>query len=217
MSDEVYLVDGSAYIYRAYHAVAPLSNSEGMPTHAVFGFHNILRKLIKEKQPRYLAVAFDMRGPVFRHEIYPQYKANRPPMPEDLAVQVPYIKDLVRAMRIPCFEYQGIEADDIIASAAKVLVEQGSKVIVVSGDKDLLQLVDGQVLMWDPMKDKIMDGAAIEKKYKVKPEQLLERLPVYVSVSNNYVLKPLIMYFLSHLHYKLKVYQWLVICICNPD
>ncbi|MCK5069331.1 MAG: DNA polymerase I, partial [Desulfocapsa sp.] len=125
MSDEVYLVDGSAYIYRAYHAVAPLTNAEGMPTHAVFGFLNILKRLLKDKQPRYLAVAFDMRGPVFRHDIYPDYKANRPPMPDDLAVQIPYIKELVRNMNIPCFEVQGIEADDIIASAAKVLSAQG--------------------------------------------------------------------------------------------
>jgi len=174
VSDEVYLVDGSAYIYRAYHAVAPLTNSEGMPTHAVFGFMNILRRLLKEKKPQYLAVAFDMRGPVFRHEIYPEYKANRPPMPEDLAVQIPYIKELVRAMNIPCFETQGVEADDIIATAAKVLSGQGNKVIVVSGDKDLLQLVDDHVVMWDPMKNKIMDSAAIEEKYNVKPEQLLD-------------------------------------------
>ncbi|MCF8055382.1 MAG: DNA polymerase I [Desulfocapsa sp.] len=185
MSDEVYLVDGSAYIYRAYHAVAPLTNSEGMPTHAVFGFLNILRKLIKEKNPHYLAVAFDMRGPVFRHEIYPEYKANRPPMPEDLAVQIPYIKELVRAMNIPCFEVQGIEADDIIASAAKVLVEQGKKVVVVSGDKDLLQLVDGQVVMWDPMKNKVMDGSAIEEKYHVRPEQLLDCYALMGDSSDN--------------------------------
>ncbi|HID04084.1 MAG TPA: DNA polymerase I, partial [Desulfobacterales bacterium] len=185
MSDEVYLVDGSAYIYRAYHAVAPLTNSEGMPTHAVFGFMNILRRLLKEKKPQYLAVAFDMRGPVFRHEIYPEYKANRPPMPEDLAVQIPYIKELVRAMNIPCFETQGVEADDIIATAAKVLSGQGNKVIVVSGDKDLLQLVDDHVVMWDPMKNKIMDSAAIEEKYNVKPEQLLDCYSLMGDSSDN--------------------------------
>ena len=185
MSDEVYLVDGSAYIYRAYHAVAPLTNSEGMPTHAVFGFMNILRRLLKEKKPEYLAVAFDMRGPVFRHEIYPDYKANRPPMPEDLAVQIPYIKELVRAMNIPCFETKGIEADDIIATAAKVLSGQGRRVVVVSGDKDLLQLVDDHVVMWDPMKNKIMDIEAVEEKYKVKPEQLLDCYSLMGDSSDN--------------------------------
>ncbi len=185
MTDEVYLIDGSAYIYRAYHAVAPLHNSEGMPTHAVFGFLSILRRLIKEKKPQYLAVAFDMRGPVFRHDIYPEYKANRPPMPEDLAVQIPYIKELVRAMNIPCFELQGVEADDIIASAAQLLGGQGRKVVVVSGDKDLLQLVDDQVVMWDPMKNKIMDRAAVEEKYHVKPEQLLDCYSLMGDSSDN--------------------------------
>ncbi|MEA3468483.1 MAG: DNA polymerase I [Thermodesulfobacteriota bacterium] len=185
MTDEVYLIDGSAYIYRAYHAVAPLSNSEGMPTHAVFGFLNILRRLIKEKKPQYLAVAFDTRGPVFRHEIYPEYKANRPPMLEDLSVQIPYIKELVHAMNIPCFELQGIEADDIIASAAQLLGGQGHKVVVVSGDKDLLQLVDEQVVMWDPMKNKIMDVAAVEEKYHVKPEQLLDCYSLMGDSSDN--------------------------------
>jgi DNA polymerase I len=185
VSDEVYLVDGSAYIYRAYHAVAPLTNGEGMPTHAVFGFLNILRRLIKEKQPQYLAVAFDMRGPVFRHEIYPEYKANRPPMPEDLAVQIPYIKELVRAMNIPCFETQGIEADDIIASAAQLLSSQGHRVMIVSGDKDLLQLVDSRVVMWDPMKNKVMDIAAVEEKYHVKPEQLLDCYSLMGDSSDN--------------------------------
>jgi DNA polymerase-1 len=185
VTNEVYLVDGSAYIYRAYHAVAPLSNSEGMPTHAVFGFLNILRRLIKEKEPHYLAVAFDMRGPVFRHEIYPEYKANRPPMPEDLVVQIPYIKELVRAMNIPCFETQGIEADDIIASAARLLSRQGHKVVVVSGDKDLLQLVDEHVVMWDPMKQKVMDSAAVEEKYHVRPEQLLDCYSLMGDSSDN--------------------------------
>ena len=185
MTNEVYLVDGSAYIYRAYHAIAPLTNSEGLPTHAVFGFLNILRRLIKEKDPHYLAVAFDMRGPVFRHQIYPEYKANRPPMPEDLAVQIPYIKELVHAMNIPCFETQGIEADDIIASAARLLSRQGHKVIIVSGDKDLLQLVDEHVVMWDPMKNKVMDSAAVEEKYHVKPGQLLDCYSLMGDSSDN--------------------------------
>jgi len=185
VTDEVYLVDGSAYIHRAYHAVAPLTNSEGMPTHAVFGFMNILRRLLKDKKPQYLAVAFDTRGPVFRHEIYSDYKANRPPMPEDLSVQIPYIKELVRAMNIPCFEIQGIEADDIIASAARLLSKQGKKVVVVSGDKDLLQLVNEHVVMWDPMKNKVMDIAAVEEKYHVKPGQLLDCYSLMGDSSDN--------------------------------
>lgn len=185
MTETVYLIDGSAYIYRAYHAIAPLTNSEGMPTHAVFGFLNILKRMLKDKSPKYLAVAFDMRGPVFRHEMYADYKANRPPMPDDLAVQIPYIKELVQAMNIPSFEKQGIEADDIIASAAKILEERGHTVVVVSGDKDLLQLVNENTVMWDPMKDKIMDIAAVEEKYNVKPQQLLDCYALMGDSSDN--------------------------------
>ncbi len=186
MSQEtIYLVDGSAYIYRAYHAIAPLTNSEGMPTHAVFGFLNILKRMLKEKEPSYLAVAFDMRGPVFRHEMYPEYKANRPPMPDDLAVQIPYIKEIVRAFNIPCLEIEGLEADDIIASCTTLLRKQNRNVVVVSGDKDLLQLVDESTVMWDPMKDKIMDIAAVEEKYKVKPEQLLDCYALMGDSSDN--------------------------------
>ncbi len=185
MSETVYLIDGSAYIYRAYHAIAPLTNSEGMPTHAVFGFLNILKRMLKEKDPKYLAVAFDMRGPVFRHEMYAEYKANRPPMPDDLAVQIPYIKELVHAMNIPSFEMQGVEADDIIASSAKILEKQGHQVVVVSGDKDLLQLVNENTVMWDPMKNKIMDIAAVEAKYNVKPAQLLDCYALMGDSSDN--------------------------------
>ena len=106
-TSELYLIDGSAYIYRAYHAIKPLSNSRGLPTHAVYGFATILRRLIRERSPQFLAVAFDTRGPVFRHQLYDRYKANRPPMPDDLAQQVPYIRQLVRAYR-----YLMLEQDD---------------------------------------------------------------------------------------------------------
>lgn len=174
MKQDIYLIDGSAYIYRAYHAVKPLSNSKGLQTNAVFGFINIIRRLIREKAPKYLAVAFDSRGKVFRHEMYPEYKANRPPMPEDLAEQIPFIKEFVSSSNIRCLEEQGIEADDLIASAATLLSKQGHKVVIVSGDKDLLQLVDESVTMWDPMKEKLMDIEAVEEKYSIKPQMLLE-------------------------------------------
>jgi DNA polymerase-1 len=171
---EVYLVDGSAYIYRAYHAIRPLTNTSGLPTHAVYGFTTILRRILREKNPGYLAVAFDTRGPVFRHKLYPDYKANRPPMPDDLVPQVPYIHKIVDAYNILKMDHADLEADDLIASSAKVLVEQGYKVVVVSGDKDLLQLVSDDVSMWDPMSDRLMDGAFIEKKYGVHVCQLLD-------------------------------------------
>ena len=185
MTSEVYLIDGSAYIYRAYHAITPLTTSQGLPTHAVFGFMNILRRILREKNPVYLAVAYDSRGPVFRHEMYGAYKANRVAMPEDLQVQIPYIKELVRAFNICSFEIPGVEADDIIASAVRQLSRQGHKVIVVSGDKDLLQLVGEQVTVWEPMKDRVMDCQAVRDKYNVGPDQLLDCFALIGDSSDN--------------------------------
>ncbi len=171
---EVYLVDGSAYIYRAYHAIRPLTNTSGLPTHAVYGFTTILRRILREKKPSCLAVAFDTRGPVFRHRIYPDYKANRPPMPDDLVPQIPYIHRMVDAYNILNMAHEDLEADDLIASAARALADKGCRVVVVSGDKDLLQLVSDKVTMWDPMSDRLMDAAFIKKKYGVGPERLLD-------------------------------------------
>lgn len=185
MSEDVYLIDGSAYIYRAYHAIKPLSNSAGFPTHAVFGFVNILQRILREKDPRYIMVAFDSRGPVFRHELYDQYKANRPPMPEDLSVQIPYIKKIVEAMQIPSLAIKGVEADDIIATAARILTEKGQKVVIVSGDKDLYQLVDEQVSVWEPMNNKIMDIKAVTEKYGVAPGSLLDCFALMGDSSDN--------------------------------
>jgi len=174
VKEEIYLIDGSAYIYRAYHAIAPLSNSKGFPTHAVLGFVNMVKRLIREKNPKYLAMAFDTRGPVFRNHLYDQYKANRPPMPEDLSVQIPFIKKFVAASNFLMLEEREVEADDIIASAVKKFTSTNYKIVIVSGDKDLLQLVSEDVVMWDPMKDKVMDQEAVEKKYGVRSDQLLD-------------------------------------------
>jgi DNA polymerase I len=174
VKEEIYLIDGSAFIYRAYHAIAPLSNSKGVATHAVLGFINMVKRLIREKKPKYLVVTFDSRGPVFRHQLYDQYKANRPPMPDDLSVQIPYIKQFVAASNFLMLEEQDVEADDIIASVVKRFTALGHRIVVVSGDKDLLQLVSDDVVMWDPMKDKVMDSEAVKKKYGVRPDQLLD-------------------------------------------
>ncbi len=185
MSNKVYIIDGSAFIYRAFHAVAPLTNSEGFQTNAIFGFINILRRLIKERNPEYVAVAFDTRGPVFRHDLYKAYKANRPPMPEQLRPQIPFIKKVVEAMGIVCFEKQELEADDIIGSAAKILSAQDHQVVIVSGDKDLLQLVNDKVSMWDPMSDRTMDREGVFSKYQVYPEQLLDCYALMGDTSDN--------------------------------
>ena len=114
----VYLIDGTAYIHRAYHAIQSLSNSKGLPTNAIFGFTRILLKLMDGRSPQYGGIFFDAKGPTFRHEIYPEYKANRPAMPEDMAVQIPYIKKVTAAFRLPIFEVPGFEADDLIGTVA---------------------------------------------------------------------------------------------------
>ena len=183
--DPVYLIDGSAYIYRAYHAIAPLTNKSGLPTHAVYGFTNILLRVLREKAPRFLGIAFDVRGPNFRHEMYQAYKANRPAMPDDLSCQIPYIKEIVAAHNIACLERQGFEADDLIASAAKKLAAQGHPVIVVSGDKDLLQLVSESITVWDPMRDVFMDPAAVQKKYNIPVDRLLDFFALMGDSSDN--------------------------------
>lgn len=183
--DPIYLIDGSGFIYRAYHAVTPLSNSKGMPTHAVYGFINILLKVLRDKAPTYLAVAFDAKGPTFRHRRYPEYKATRPAMPDDLAVQIPYIKKTVEAYNIETMEEQGVEADDLIASAAIHFAARDYPVVVISGDKDLLQLVGPNVTVWDPMKDKTWDRQAVLEKYNVPPEQLLDLFALMGDKSDN--------------------------------
>ncbi|HBH29726.1 MAG: DNA polymerase I [Desulfofustis sp. PB-SRB1] len=182
---EVYLIDGSTFIYRAFHAIGSLTNAQGMQTNAVFGFVSIVRRLFNERKPAFVAVAFDSRGPVFRHELYADYKANRPPMPDELAEQIPYIKEAVTALGITSFEQPGVEADDLIASAVRRLDAAGQKVIIVSGDKDLLQLVNDRVIMWDPMNDRLMDAAAVADKYQVVPARLLDCFALIGDSSDN--------------------------------
>ncbi len=181
----IYLVDGSAYIYRAYHAITPLTNDNGLPTHAVLGFINTLLRILKEKAPTHMAICFDMQGPTFRHDMCDTYKANRPPMPDDLSCQIPYIHKLSEAHGIPILKEQGMEADDIIASAARLLQRQGHKVVVVSGDKDLLLLADTTITNWEPMKNIVMDLEFIKQKYKINPENLLDYFALIGDTADN--------------------------------
>lgn len=132
----IYLVDGTSYIHRAYHAVGSLSNSKGFPTNAIYVFTRMLIKLLSEEKPEYMVVALDAKGPTFRHKIYADYKANRPPTPEDLIVQIPKIKEIINKLGIKLIELEGYEADDIIATLAKKCEENGFKVVLVTGDKD---------------------------------------------------------------------------------
>jgi DNA polymerase-1 len=170
----VYLIDGTAYIYRAYHAIRSLSNSKGLPTNAIFGFTRILIKLVEDRNPQYAAMFFDSKGPTFRHEIYPEYKANRPPMPEDLAVQIPFIKNVTAAYNLPIIELQGFEADDLIGTYARLAEKDGFAVVMVTGDKDFMQLVSDNVVIWDPMKEKTINIQTIREDFGVEPNQMID-------------------------------------------
>jgi len=170
----VYLVDGSSYIHRAYHAIRGLSNSKGLPTNAIFGFTKMLIKLLDDKSPDYVAVVFDAKGPTFRHEIFEDYKANRPPMPEDMAVQIPYIKEVVAGLNVKPLEKEGYEADDIIGTIAMLAKNQGLNVVIVSGDKDFRQTLSENTAMWDPMSEKLIDYDTIKQDYGIEPEQIIE-------------------------------------------
>jgi len=181
----LYLIDGSAYIYRAFYAVRHLSTSSGIPTNAVYGFLGMLNKILREKGPSHIAIALDAPGPTFRHDLSPDYKATRPKMPEDLAQQIPFIKRLIEVLGISSIEIPGYEADDIIGTLATWASGQGAKVVIVSGDKDLLQLVTPQIQMWDTMKDEVFGPEEVEEKFGVPPGQLVEVMGLAGDSSDN--------------------------------
>ena len=181
----VYLIDGSAYIHRAFHAIAGLANSRGMPTNAVFGFTRMLIKLMEERRPEYAAMVFDARGPTFRHEIFPAYKANRPPMPEELSVQIPLIKQVTAAYRLPVVELPGYEADDVIGTLARRLEAEGYAVVMVTGDKDYVQLVGERASIWDPMKDAATDLASVRANLGVEPAQMVDVMGLSGDATDN--------------------------------
>jgi DNA polymerase-1 len=177
--DHVFLVDGSGYIFRAYHALPPLTRkSDGLQVNAVLGFCNMLWKLLAEMKaddkPTHLAVIFDKSEKTFRTEMYPEYKAHRPDLPEDLRPQFPLIRDAVRAFEIPCLEQAGFEADDLIATYARLATESGATATIVSSDKDLMQLVGNGVTMYDTMKDKRIGPAEVMEKFGVGPDKVIE-------------------------------------------
>jgi DNA polymerase-1 len=181
----LFLIDGSNYIYRAFYAIRELTNSRGFPTNAIYGFTTMLIKLLREWKPRYIAIAFDVKGPTFRHEAYDGYKATRKATPESLIPQIACIKDVVRGFSIPVLEKQGIEADDIIGSLAKKYAAEGLKTVIVSGDKDLMQLVTEDIIMIDTMKDKTYDINAVRERFGVGPEKVAEILGLMGDTSDN--------------------------------
>jgi DNA polymerase-1 len=181
----IYLVDGSSYIHRAYHAIRNLSNSKGFPTNAILGFVKMLLKLMSEEKPVYLAVVFDTEAPTFRHELYEDYKATRPPMPEDLAMQIPHIKAILKGLSVPAIEKDGFEADDVIGTLARRAEEAKFNVVVVTGDKDFRQIISARTSLWDTMRDKCTDYKSLLEAYGLEPEQFIDLMGLSGDTSDN--------------------------------
>jgi DNA polymerase-1 len=187
MSDKraLYLIDGSSYIYRAYYAIRHLSSPKGFPTNALYGFTQMLLKVLKDRKPDHIAVVFDVGRETFRTELYPEYKANRSAMPEDLVPQIGPIKEMVRAFNIPALELRGYEADDVIATIAGDCRTRGVDIVVVTGDKDLMQIVDEGVTLLDTMKDKSTGVAEVQERFGVGPERVTDILGLAGDTSDN--------------------------------
>ncbi|MBI5233176.1 MAG: DNA polymerase I, partial [Deltaproteobacteria bacterium] len=171
---KIFIIDGNSCMYKAFHAIPRLSSPEGLPTNAVYGFIQTLRKILGDFTPTHIAVAFDSKGHVFRHRLYEKYKAHRPPMPDSLSVQVPYIKDAVLAFDIAMLEMEGFEADDIIATLAKKAKAKGFGVVIVSGDKDLFQLVGESVSVLDHAKGILIGGHGVRERSGVDPAHIID-------------------------------------------
>jgi len=179
------LIDGNNYVYRAFYAIPNLSNSKGFPTNAIFGFTSMLMKMLREQSPQYMAVVFDMKGPTIRQGMFKEYKANRKPMPDLLRPQFDYIKKVVQGFSIPVLEKEGFEADDIIGTLARRFSTEDLRVVIASGDKDLMQLVTENIVMIDTMKNIIYNREEVQKRFGVEPEKVAEILGLMGDTSDN--------------------------------
>ncbi len=170
----LHIIDISSYIYRAFFAIRDLATSRGFPTNAVYGVTNMLLKVLRERQPAYLVLTFDAKPPTFRHRLYPEYKAQRPGMPDALVQQLHYIRRIIAALHLPTLEVPGYEADDLIATLTRLAQEAGLAVEIISGDKDLLPLAGENVTLWDPMRDVTYTPSVIEEKFGLPPQALVD-------------------------------------------
>lgn len=185
MSEKVYLVDGSGYIFRAFYAVAPLSTSKGFPTNALYGFTRMLLRLLKESNSEHVVVVFDAGRETFRTELYKEYKANRSECPPELSPQMPFFREITDALGLPLWEQKGFEADDIIGTLTDRLTRAGHEVVIVSGDKDLMQLVSDRVTMWDTLKERRYGPNEVKEKLGIGPERVVDLLGLMGDSSDN--------------------------------
>jgi len=181
----IILVDGSSFLFRAFHALPPLTNSRGEPTGAILGVANMLRKLLEQYSDSHFAVVFDAPGKTFRDELFPDYKAHRPPTPDELKVQIEPLYELIRALGIPMLVEPGVEADDVIGTLARQAAAAGYSVIVSTGDKDMAQLVDDRIMLENTMTDTRLDHDGVVEKFGVRPDQIIDYLALVGDTSDN--------------------------------
>mgnify|MGYP003438904494 FL=1 len=181
----LYLIDGSAYIYRAFFALPPLANSKGLQTNAVYGFTTMLLKVLRDHRPDYVAVVFDEKGPTHRHEAFKDYKAQRPPMPQGMSAQIPYIHRVVEALSLPVIRQAGYEADDLIGTLARKGEVEGLDVVIVTSDKDMFQLLTPKTRIYDPVKDKWFGEADSQVRFGVEPARVVEIMGLMGDTSDN--------------------------------
>lgn len=179
------LVDGSSYLYRAFHAFPPLTNSAGEPTGAMYGVLNMLKSLISQVQPSHIAVVFDAKGKTFRDEMFEQYKSHRPPMPDDLRKQIQPLHDIIHALGIPLLVIEGVEADDVIGTLAVAASKANQKVLISTGDKDMAQLVDDNIMLINTMNNTLLDREAVIEKYGIPPELIIDYLALMGDSADN--------------------------------
>ncbi|RMH19228.1 MAG: DNA polymerase I [Gammaproteobacteria bacterium] len=179
------IIDGSSYLFRAYHGLPALSNQSGEPTGAIFGVVNMLKKVLQDYQPDRIVVVFDAKGKTFRHQLYPEYKSHRPPMPEDLRVQIEPLHDIIRAMGLPMLVIDDVEADDVLATLAMQAQSEGWTTLMATGDKDMAQIVTPKILMLDTMKGITLDPEGVKQKFGVYPEKIIDYLALTGDTSDN--------------------------------
>ena len=185
MPENFFIIDGHSQLYQAYYAITGLTTPAGQPINAVYGFTRMLRKIIKEDKPCYMAIAFDTKGPTFRHKEYKEYKSHRKPTPDDLVSQIPLLYDVVNAYNIPLFAIQGFEADDIIGTISKKLSKESIECTIITIDKDMDQLIDKHIKIFNPRKKEIRDTEKLHKENGIEPENVIDILALGGDSSDN--------------------------------
>lgn len=185
MSENFFIIDGHSQLYQAYYAITELTTPSGQPINAVYGFTRMLRKIIKEDKPCYMAIAFDTKGPTFRHIEYKEYKSHRKPTPDDLVSQIPLLYDVINAYNIPLFAIQGFEADDIIGTISKKLSKKNIECTIITIDKDMDQLIDKHIKIFNPRKKEIRDTEKLRKEKGIEPENVIDILALGGDSSDN--------------------------------